>query len=160
WWFIIVSWSRVFADVVLADLSDTDLSDWKKYAIYFSLCALFFIAYGIRVGFATKSSVKQTYVVARPPTLKQMLVLYLCALPILMLLAIAARMSEGTRQIFGSFFVVSSVLIYCIAAVVYQTGRGYAVLTAFLAAQIALGFTGFFSAFKEPVIIACIAALS
>ena len=92
--------------------------------------------------------------------LRQMVGAYLCALPIFTLLGIAANMSQSTQQIFGSFFALKGVLIYCIAATVFQTGRGYGVLILFIAAEVVLGFTGFFSAFKEPIIIVTIAALS
>src|SRR6266446_6635717 len=72
WWFIIVSWSRVFADVVLADVNDLDLSDWGKEAIFYSLISLFFIACGIRFGFGAGRSVEPNYVQVRSPTLRQM----------------------------------------------------------------------------------------
>jgi hypothetical protein len=159
WWFIILSWSRVFADVVLADLNDLDVSDWRRAAIFFSLIALFFIACGIHFGFGTRN-VGRNYVEAQPPTLKQMVGVYARALPIFALLAIAAHLSESTRQIFQSFLVLKVVLLYCIAAAVYQTGRRYGVLMLFLAGEVVLGFAGFFAAFKEPIIVAAIAALS
>jgi len=151
----------VFADVMLADFSDLDLNDWAKEAIFYSLISLFFIACGIRFGFGVGRSVEQTYVQAgRSPTLRQILVVYLCSIPIFTLLAIAANISQSTQQIFGSFLALKAVLIYCIAATVYQTGRGYTVLMLVLAGEVVIGFTGFFSAFKEPIIIACVAALS
>jgi hypothetical protein len=163
WWFIILSWSRVFADVMLADVNDqdlSDLSDWRRAAIFFSLISLFFIACGIRFGFGAGRSVEPNYLQVRSPTLRQMFGVYLCSLPIFTLLAIAARISQSTEQIFGSFLALKAVLVYCIAASVYQTGRGYTVLMLFLVGEVVLGFTGFFAAFKEPIIIACVAALS
>src|SRR5580704_14964635 len=109
WWFIIISWSRVFADVLLADTNDLDLSDWNRAAIFFSLLALLSIACGIRFGFGMGRSVGQNYVQARPPTLNRMIGMYVCALPIFALLAIAANMSQSTRQIFGSFLALKAV---------------------------------------------------
>lgn len=161
WLFIIVTWSRVFADVILADIKDLDLIDWQRNAIFYSLISLTFIACGIRFGFgASRGVTPDRSVLAQSPTSKQMLVVYLSSLPILTLFSIAAKLAQSTQQILSSFLALKAVLIYCLAASVYQTGRGYAVLLFFLAVEIVLGFTGFFSAFKEPIIIASVAALA
>jgi hypothetical protein len=165
WWFIIVSWSRVFADVVLADVNGLQLGElqYREKAIIYSLVALFFMACGIRFGYGTGKRVGQEHLLqdkAWTPTLKQVLGVYLCALPILGVIAALATLSQETRQLFGSFLVLKFVLLYWVAAVIYQSGRGYHVLILILGAEVIFGFTGFFASFKEPIIIVCIAALS
>jgi hypothetical protein len=164
WWFIVLSWSRVFADVLLADISGLSLgeADYRKVAIVYSLVALFFIACGIRGGFKGVTSAGKEYLQNGriwTPSLKQVFLIYLCGFPFFGLAAVAASLSGGTRQIFGSFMILKIVLLYCLAATVYRTGRGYSVLILVLAGEVLLGFSGFFSEFKEPLIVAFIAAL-
>jgi len=165
WWFIIVSWSRVFADVVLADFDGLQYGEleYRNQAMIYSLVALFFIACGIRFGYGTVKRLGQEYLLqdkACTPTLTQVVGVYVCAIPIFGLLAALATLSEGTRQLFSSFLVLKFVFLYWVAATVYQSGRGYHVLTLILGVEVIVGFTGFFSTFKEPIIILCIAALS
>jgi hypothetical protein len=165
WWFIIVSWSRVFADVLLADADGLQFGDleYRNQAMVYSLVALFFIACGIRFGFGTVKRVEQEYLLQDKgwtPTLKQVVGVYLCAFPIFGLLAALAALSEGTRQLFSSFLGLRFVVLYWVAATVYQSGRGYPVLILIISAEVMVGFTGFFSAFKEPIFILCMAALS
>jgi hypothetical protein len=76
WWFIIVSWSRVFADVVLADFDGLRVGEleYRNQAMIYSLVALFFIACGIRFGYGTVKRAEQEYLLqdkAWTPTLKQ-----------------------------------------------------------------------------------------
>src|SRR6516225_11129906 len=113
----------------------------------YSLVALFFIACGIRFGFGTVKRIEQECLLqdkACTPTLTQVVGVYLCALPIFGLLAGLAALSEGTRQLFGSLLVLRFVFLYWVAATVYQSGRGYHVLTLILGAEVIVGFTGYF----------------
>jgi hypothetical protein len=165
WWFIIVSWSRVFADVVLADFDGLRVGEleYRNQAMIYSLVALFFIACGIRFGYGTVKRAEQEYLLqdkAWTPTLKQVVGVYLCAFPIFGLVAALATLSEGTRQLFSSFLILRFVILYWVAASVYQSGRGYPILILILSTEVIFGFTGFFAAFKEPIIILGMAALS
>jgi hypothetical protein len=173
-WVIAVNWLQVIGDVASADLTGSALSDgwlgsYRVEAIVFSLCAILALALGMRWGTQLGGWMFRARVQIDSGSLgrheraigvNRVVICYFIALPVTSILASVGNSVPGLTQPFHAMILIKFVCLYLIAARVFESGRGYVLLTVISLLEIVIGLTGFFSAYKEAFIVMLIAMAS
>jgi hypothetical protein len=173
-WLIGISWLQVIGDVIAADLKgEIIFSGWlgayRAKAIVFSLCAIMVLAFGMRVGMRLRARpflpvVHRSSTVSagneRSLSFNKIVFCYFVSLVLVRVLGVFAYITPALSQPLLALTVIKFVIIYLIAARVFESERGYIWLILVLFFEIAIGLTGYFSGYKEAFFIMLIAMVS
>jgi hypothetical protein len=172
-WVIGLNWLSIAADLLRADLSGQSVTEgwlgsYDQQAILISLSALLAIALGMRCGvqfggsrwrarmyaLASKTGVGESIDLGR------LLVCYAGALAVSQAMGLLAVSIPTLAQPFLAFALLKSVVVYTIAASVFDSDRGYSWLLLVIGAEFVVGMAGAFAYFTEPVFLLVIAMAS
>jgi hypothetical protein len=172
-WVIGLNWLSIAADVLRADLSGQSATEgwlgrYDEQAILISLCALLAIAFGMRWGvrfggsrfrarlYALSSKARAGARVA----LGRLLICYAGSLVVSQAMGLLAASIPTLAQPFLAFALLKYVVVYAIAASVFDSDRGYSWLLLVIGAEFVVGMAGYFANFTEPVFLLVIAMAS
>jgi hypothetical protein len=171
-WVIGLHWLSIAGRVLQADLSgplsENSLGPYDEQAILIGLSALLAIALGMRWGvrfggsrfrarlYAMSSKTR----VGERVDLDRLLVCYAGSLVVSQVMGLLAALIPTLAQPLLAFALVKYVVIYAIAASVFESDRGYSWLLLVIGAEFVAGMTGPFAYFKEPVFLLVIAMVS
>jgi hypothetical protein len=173
-WVFFVNWLQVVSTIVAADLTGSVISHgyhgtYAVEAIIYSLCAILVLALGVRWGtqlgqWLFRFSVRRTggslagdeYRVR----LKRVILCYFGSLAMAQALGIVARNVPGLAQPVLALSLIKFVCLYLIAAMVFESGRGNGWLILVTVLEMVTGLVGFFSAYKDSIIVILIALAS
>ena len=169
-WIIAFNMFSIWADVLLFDLT---ARGWavvppifrQDDAIYYSACALLFLAIGMRVsllicaqfGVARSAPMNENAMVATPWSVPRIAFAYFGFIPVAFVSQAIAASVPALSQPLYVFGFLKFVLIYWLAATVFASNRHYLWLTAVMAAELVIGSMGYFSSFKEGFFVVLIA---
>jgi len=164
-WLIGLSWLQIAADVLEADMSGRIIGDgwmgrYREQAIYFSLCAIAAMAFGIRCGtrlgvrvfgpdVRTDASAAEDRSSVR---LHRIVVAYFVSLILGQVLGTVARAMPGLTQPILALALLRFVCIYLVTTTVLALECGYQWLLLIALAELATG-VGFFASYKEPIFV-------
>jgi len=167
-WLIAVNWLQIAADVLEADMSGRVIDDgwmgrYREQAIYFSLCAIAAMAFGIRCGTRLGTHVFGADVRADAASaaednisLHRIVVAYFGSLFLGHVLTTVARAIPGLTQPILALALLRFVCIYLVTTTVFASERGYQWLLLIALAELTTG-VGFFASYKEPIFVMLIA---
>ena len=172
-WIIAVNW---LADPWRPSIRRPDrlvfsLSGWagpyQVEAIVFSLCAVLALSLGMRWG--TQLS-KRMYFGRRLRStavlfngnegdigLQRAVIWYFLSLPVTSIFGIVSASVPIIAQPFYAMTLIKFVCVYLVAAKVFETGRGYLWIALVAVLEMIIGLTGYFSSYKEGIIVMLIA---
>jgi hypothetical protein len=172
-WVIGLNWLSIAAGVLGADMSGLPFrEDWlgpyDEQAILISLSALLTIALGMRWGVRFGGSrfrprlyaISSRTRVGERVDLGRLLVCYAGSLVVSTAMGLLAASIPTLAQPLLAFAVLKYVVIYAIAASVFDSDRGHPWLLLVIGAEFIVGMTGYFASFKEPVFLLVIAMVS
>jgi hypothetical protein len=172
-WIIAFNMLQIWADVLLFELHERGLSvtapeHLQEEAIYYSSCAILFVAIGIRLGLLTGNTMLKWNRPAGGPAIASLkyssapriAALYFCFVPVALMIVKGAGFLPGLTQAILALILLKFILIYWLSSTVFAQGRHYLWLVFVLATEVAIGSTGFFSSFKEAFFVAAIALAS
>jgi hypothetical protein len=172
-WVAGMNWLAIAADVLRADVSGRSLGEgwlgpYHEQAILMSLCAVLAIAVGMRLGTrvgewrlgARLRAMSPQTGVAGQIGLHRLLVCYAGAVLLSQALgALAAAMPTLTQPLIA-FALVRDVVVYAIAASVFESNRGYSWLILVVGGEFLIGMTAYFADFTQPVFLLVLAMIS
>lgn len=94
-----------------------------------------------------------------PLSTRNLFIAWLIAFPVFSLLVLIGSYFSGVRQILLSIAQIKWVLVFILAASVFQRHRGYQMLVVVIAAEAVYGLLGYFAEFKSVFIIVGLAAM-
>lgn len=170
-WVIAVNWLAVIGDILYADLTGNSLSGgwagpYQVEAMIFSLCAVLALSLGMRWGtqlgsHAFHSSVPVgsggLYAPQGDISLQRAVLWYFLALPITSILGSISRAVPAITQPLYAMTLLKFVCVYLVAAKAFEIGRGYAWVALVAGLEMVIGLTGFFSNYKDAIIVMLIA---
>jgi hypothetical protein len=161
-WVVGMNWLPVIADIGLADLGGQNLLDtnggYRAEAILLSLCSMVALALGMRSGRGIFSD--KLYSLERRPqqiTMMRALIAYLLCFPLMVALSIMMRAVPSLTQPLLAVGLVKFVIIYVLAAEIFESGHGFGWLVIVLLVETVTGLTGYFANYKEAYFIVLIA---
>ena len=172
-WVIGLNWLSIAAGVLRGDLSGQSLTEgwlgpYDEQAILISLCALLAIALGMRWGIqfggsrfrARFSAMSSKTRAGGRVDLGRLLVCYAGSLVVSQAMGVLAASIPTLAQPMLAFALLKYVVVYAIAASVFESDRGYSWLLLVIGAEFVVGMAGYFASFKEPVFLLVIAIAS
>jgi hypothetical protein len=172
-WVIGLNWLSIAGDVLRADLSRQSVTEgwlgpYDEQAILISLCALLAIAVGMRGGIQFGGSRFRGRLYAMSSKtgagervdLGRLLVCYAGSLVVSQAMGFLAASIPTVAQPLLAFALLKSVVVYAIAASVFDSDRGYSWLLLVIGAEFVVGMAGAFANFTEPVFLLVIAMAS
>jgi hypothetical protein len=173
-WVIAVNWLQVIADILSVDmtgsvLSDRSLGSYRVEAIVFSLCAILALALGMRLGtqlggrmFRSPVQIDGRFLDGseREISLQRAIMWYFISLPVTSILSFVSASVPVIAQPFHAMILIKFVCLYLIAAKVFESGRGYVWLALVSLLEMVTGLVGYFSGYKEALIVMLIAMAS
>lgn len=166
-WVIGIIWLSVAADILHADLTGMDLEqaplgEYRVSAIWWSLAALIAITVGMRLGGGLADRAASTATAAQAAeeqniSIGRSFFAYAVSLVFVQSLGALAAAVPSLTQPIGAFALVKFVLIYIVAARVFDANRGYGWLAALALCELVSGSVGFFAAYKEAFFVIVIA---
>jgi len=172
-WVAGMNWLAIAADVLLADMSGRSVDEgafgaYHEQAILMSLCAVLAIAVGMRLG--TQAGVRRLGARSRdmsPHTvvggqigLHRLLVCYAGSVVVSQVLGALAAAMPTLAQPLIAFALVRYVVVYAIAASVFESNHGYWWLILVIGGEFLVGMTAYFADFTQPVFLMLIAMVS
>ena len=167
-----LNWLAIADYILLGDfkgfvLGDGPFGEYESWAVVFSLCALLVLAVGIRVGQAlvvrhvSKPALRSRYSALDVHEMKwsRLLGCYIIALGAIPVLLAVSRAVPAIRGEVEAFTILKYVILYLVVSKVLLEGRRYGWLVIILGLEFIIGITGFFSAYKEPIIVLILAAI-
>ena len=164
-WVAGMNWLPVITDIGLADLSGHNLLNtnggYRAEAILLSLCSMVALALGMRWGRSIFRN-KLCLPVRGPQqiTTKRVLIAYFLCFPLMVSISIAMRLLPSLTQPLLAIGLVKFVIIYILAASIFESGQGFAWLIIVLLVETVTGLTGYFANYKEAYFIVLIAMAS
>lgn len=168
-WIVGINLLTLLADVAILELSMAGylllpIERFLPEAIYNSLIAVFFLAAGMsvyRIG-ADSRSAPQIATQSKMPQLIQcspsmVFKVYLLSLPAIAVISRTGILIPGLTQPVLAIGLIKYVLIYILAARVFEANSSYIYLIVVIILEIALGSTGGFSSYKESFYVVLIA---
>jgi hypothetical protein len=172
-WVVGINWLAVAADVLRADLSELPIRDgglgpYAEQAILISLSALLAIAVGMRCGVRLGESRLRARLRAVPLEagigghldLGRLLVCYFISLAVAQVMGLLAALIPTLTQPFLAFSLLKYVVLYAIAATVFESDRGYLWLLLIIGGEFIVGMTGYFANFTQPAFVLVLAMVS
>jgi hypothetical protein len=165
-WLISLKWLQIAADVLDADLSGRILGDgwmgqYHEQAIYFSLCAIASMAFGMGCGTRLGGRVFGSDVRAnaaspaedrRSVNLHRVVVAYFISLILCQVLGTVARAIPSLAQPLLALVLLKFACVYLVTTRVFVSERGYQWLLLISFAELTTG-VGFFASYKEPIFV-------
>jgi hypothetical protein len=136
-WILAICWLSVICDVAVADLEGQTITDdpgaYSARAIVYSLCALLAMAAGMRCARPVArrlfgASATGGSPIQRSIEINRLLIAYCAALALDQALNIVAWSVPGLTQPILAFTLIKYVVIYLLAATVFETQQGYGLL--------------------------------
>jgi hypothetical protein len=172
-WVIGLHWLSIAGDVLQADLLGQSVREgwlgaYDEQAILISLSALLAIAVGMRCGvqFGGSTFRMRLYALSSKTSagervgLGRLLVCYAGSLVVSQAMGLLAASIPSLSQPLLAFALLRYVVVYAIAASVFDSDHGYSWLLLVIGGEFIHGMTGVFSNFKEPVFLLVIAMVS
>lgn len=173
-WLIAIAWLPIIGDVIAADLYGRAIFDeWtgpsQVKAIIFSLCAITVLALGMRLGMRMRGWPFRPVIRAdaASPTryewnvsLNRILLCYFVSLVLTQVLNVVASSVSAVAQPVLALTLIKFVCIYLIAALVFESARGYGWLILVSVLEMVSGLSGYFSSYKEAFFVMLIAMAS
>jgi hypothetical protein len=171
---VLFFWLQIAGDLVAANLSHQPLAygSFGRYAVQafiYSLAAMLALAFGMRCGTvfgvsafgeADRGTSPGPAAFERPLDLQRVLVCYFVSLVVVELLNRLAQAFPSISQPVLAISLVRYVVLYLVAATVFQTRRGYLWLLLVALLEIGTGMLSFFASYKEPIFIILLALVS
>ena len=172
-WVIGLNWLSIAAEVLRADLSGQSVTEgwfgpYDEQAVLIGLSALLAIALGMRWGvrFGGSRFRARLYAMSSKARagervdLGRLLVCYAGSLVVSQAMGLLAASIPTLAQPLLAFALLKYVVVYAVAASVFDSDRGYLWLLLVIGAEFIVGMTGYFANFTEPVYLLVIAIAS
>ena len=161
-WVVGMNWLPVIADIGLADFGSQNLLEtnggYRAEAILLSLCGTVALALGMRAGrgiFSDKLCLPER----RPQQIAaaRALIAYFLCFPLMVGISIVMRFVPSLTQPLLAIGLVKFVIIYVLAAEIFENGQGFVWLIFVLLVETVTGLTGYFADYKEAYFVVFIA---
>lgn len=161
-----MQWLQATTAIFYCDFSNVSLVEAFEYpnlelATWLSLGGVFAVALGMRLGLGKwQGKPKGMEAEARRIILPRLTILWVIAF---FIASIAGRLAwglGGLAQVIEAFTNIKWVVFFVLAYQVATVGKGTKTLVLLLLIQIVLGFIGFFSGFKDALIMLLVAVIS
>jgi hypothetical protein len=172
-WVALFFWIPIVGDLISADLANQPLAEgalgpYAVRAIVYSLAALLALAVGMRSGTYLGSGVFGAAATDEGPqeapeqalNLQRVVTCYFISMVVVQALNVLARALPSFSQPLLAIALVHYVVIYLLAATVFQTRRGYGWLALMAAIEVATGMVSYFASYKEPIFVILLALVS
>lgn len=168
-WLIAINMLTIWVDIAQIELNNIG---WMAVgvvpnlpdAIVRSSCAIAFVAIGMRCGlflgnlmFGYRHDVVQDQAASAPYSAKRILLGYFAFLPVSILVGVIGQAVPGLSQPAYVFGLLKFVLIYLLAARVFETGRDTFLLVLVIVVEILTGSIGGWASYKEGFFVIMIA---
>jgi hypothetical protein len=161
-WVVGMNWLPVIADIGLADLGGRNLLEtnggYEAEAVFLSLCSMIALALGMRSGqgiFRDKLCLPEEKL--QQISAARALIAYFLCFPLMVGISVLMRLVPSLTQPLLAVGLVKFVIIYVLAAEIFENGQGFGWLIFVLLIETVTGLTGYFADYKEAYFVVFIA---
>ena len=169
-WIVAFNMLSIWADIAIIDLTKQGWATVpielnQEDAIYFSSCALLFLALGMRLG----ESIGAAWIPLRSRlraeemrghshwSPRRIALGYFAFIPLGVVANVVGGALPGLTQPLYALGLLKFVLIYWLSATIFSANKGYVWLVVVIAAELVMGSTGAFASYKEGFFVVLIA---